>query len=441
MIFFFPISNIHLIPFFVVTTSKVFLYEPIFIPSIIMEELDNESLQNAQEQLAFIKNVINEIGPRIPGTPEERKCAYLIKDDFTKLTGVEAKKQKFTLSSHASIATIPLLGYGLFFATVLYFLSPIASAALILAILGFAVIQIFRYLGWMDHFFPKSFSRNVFAVLDPPEGEAKYTIIISGHMDSSWNWNLAMKNPRRMWLKIPYGIVSGALLLVLALLRIFDKFHILSWWQWYFDFAIIIFLPGYWFLSQFLSWDKSKASPGAMDNLSGISVARQVIKYYKQHPEKWPKGCRFVLMAFGAEEASLKGSQAYVKKYLKILQAQKHYVINPDGVGDWDAFHVIDGDTWLGVKYDEQLCQLAVEAMQDVGAKPANRSKNPVGGSDAASFAKVNIPAVTIIAQTVDATNYYHTVNDTAERLDLRALAKMTEVVKKLIEKIAKLNE
>ena len=76
-------------------------------------------------------------------------------------------------------------------------------------------------------------------------------------------------------------------------------------------------IPGSYWLSQFLTWDKEKASPGAMGNLSGTEIALAVTKYYKEHPEKMPKNTRLVVASFGAEESGLKGSLAYCKAHKK----------------------------------------------------------------------------------------------------------------------------
>jgi hypothetical protein len=59
-------------------------------------------------------------------------------------------------------------------------------------------------------------------------------------------------------------------------------------------------------------WD-SKVGPGADDNASGISVMLELAKYFKQ-TDSLPYNLKF--LAFGAEEAGMLGSQAYLNKHL-----------------------------------------------------------------------------------------------------------------------------
>lgn len=63
--------------------------------------------------------------------------------------------------------------------------------------------------------------------------------------------------------------------------------------------------------------NERNASRGAMDNATGCALSYEVIKYFKEHPDKLPKGCRIVDLNVGSEEAGLRGSMAFA-------QAHKH---------------------------------------------------------------------------------------------------------------------
>jgi hypothetical protein len=399
----------------------------------------NQLSPEVQEEISFIDTIIKQFGPRPPGSEAESRTADYLVQDFSQIGGKPAQTETFRFAPLASIASIPVLGYALLFVAVpLYFFAPIACMIWLLFLLFFAIMQIFRYTGVFDFLYPKATGKNVFTYQDPPTGDVKYTIFLTAHMDSSWNWNLAMKNPLRMWIKVPYGIISGVILLVLALVQELGNRGLISWWSPWFHLLLLPLLPGFYFLSRYLSWGRDGASPGALDNLSGIAVTRYIYHYLLTHQDHWPTGVRIGLVVFGAEEASLKGSTAfYQQHHLDLLQHT--WILNLDSIGDWDQFHVIDGDIWLGANYDNVVCDMAQKSMQEEGVLPADRIKNPVGGTDAASFAKrdPSIRVATLIAQNPIATDYYHTRNDLVDRLDPRALEKMYAVLLRLIGKIA----
>lgn len=387
------------------------------------------------EQLDFIKKVVNEIGPRLPTSPEEKEAAKLVGENFAKITGEDVITETFECSPRASIASIPLIGYLLLFVlTPLYIFFPLGAIIFGIFIFLDAILQIFRYTGWFDFLFRKGKSQNVYSVMEPESGRAEYTILIGGHIDSSWGWKLPLKNPMKMWVKVPYGIISGVIALVISTYRVISGNQVITWSNSWMLWVLIIFIPGWMYLANFMSWKKEKSSPGAMDNLSGLSVAMQVVKYLKEHPEERPKNCRIILMGFGSEEASLKGSLNFIEQHKD--EYEDLWALIVDGVSDDGHFYVINGDTWLGTDYDEEFCTLAQEAMNEVGVKPATKIKNPVGGSDSASFARNDVRTVTLVAQDPNPSTYYHTVNDLPDRLKSEVLEKMDNVVLTLIKKI-----
>lgn len=50
------------------------------------------------------------------------------------------------------------------------------------------VFGVFLYKPWFDMFFKQEISQNVYGELTPPDGKYDYTIVLSGHTDTSWNW-------------------------------------------------------------------------------------------------------------------------------------------------------------------------------------------------------------------------------------------------------------
>ena len=50
------------------------------------------------------------------------------------------------------------------------------------------VLSVFLYKPWFDMFFKQEISQNTYGELVPEDGKYDYTIILSGHTDTSWNW-------------------------------------------------------------------------------------------------------------------------------------------------------------------------------------------------------------------------------------------------------------
>jgi Zn-dependent M28 family amino/carboxypeptidase len=194
--------------------------------------------------------------------------------------------------------------------------------------------------------------------------------------------------------------------------------------------------PGIYFLAHYMTYDKKKASPGAMDNLSGIAVTSRLAKFFIENPDQAPQNVRILLAAFGSEEAGLRGSHAFIKKHRQDLLAGKVYVMNVDSVGDANDFVIVKNESWQGVKYDEAHLQLVEEAMKEVGVS-YKRYVLDAGGSDAAEFGKAGIlDATTIAAQDQTPKKNYHTYMDTLDNMDPEAMRLMNEVVKVLAAKI-----
>ncbi|UKI52188.1 MAG: M28 family peptidase [Clostridium sp.] len=173
-------------------------------------------------------------------------------------------------------------------------------------------------------------------------GKTDYTIVLSAHYDSSWNWNLAKKNPKTFIPKIVYGVVGLLSILVFGFVLQFaaggayahplwTNAATITAWKWYAYVGYIlpiVCIPGLYFITQFLSHDKTIASPGCMDNLTGIGLNQEIAKHFSAHPEDLPENCRLICAAMACEESGLRGSRAFVKHHkddgmLKLLSDQR----------------------------------------------------------------------------------------------------------------------
>ncbi len=149
-------------------------------------------------------------------------------------------------------------------------------------------------------------------------------------------------------------------------------------------------------------YDSVPQGPGANDNASGTAV---IIEAARANPR--PGLC---VVAFGAEEVGLFGSQSYVSEH---LPEGVRFVLNVDMAGR------LDGPIVVG---DDALTDAVLAAADAAGAGGVLRAGAfpPFASSDHVSFTAAGVPAVTLNSGD-DAE--IHTAQDTMERIDPAAVA------------------
>lgn len=393
----------------------------------------------AEEAMDVVKTIEAD-GARLPGSEEEKAACKKLVSEIDSRTGLKARTESFVYAPEASIGAINKLGWVAALLLIpYYFGAEIIAMVGYIAIMVFVVTQIVIYTGIWDFCFKKARSSNIITELPPSKGEAEYTVFLGAHYDSSWCWKLAAKNPNTAIVKTAYGIVGAIAMIGLSLVAILNRFGV-------FDEAEIVsivtyvvpvaFLPGFFFVSHFLTQDKTEASPGAMDNLSGIALNMMVMKYFKDHPEEKPEGMKLVNIGFAAEESGLKGSSAYVKAHKAEFDKDNMYVLNVDSISDPGYFAAVKSDPWQFTRFDRGMIEMIKESIAETGEK-VNEIVNPVGGCDSTPFCNAGIKTVTFAAQKPTISDYYHTYKDVSERLETEVFEKGFAVILNTVKKIA----
>ncbi|MDE6189971.1 MAG: Zn-dependent exopeptidase M28 [Clostridia bacterium] len=419
--------------------------------------MENTQYPKGQKIYDLVKEVVDVTGPRLPGSEEEKLGAKIVADQIKRELNATPVTEKFKTPRHACISAIPWLGWASFACFVLFYLSPIVSLIGTALLLFFALTHIFYYSHMLDFLFPKDESQNVYAVIPPKSGKAKYNVMLSAHMDSSWCWMHSLKNANTMIIKTAIGVVSVIILLVVSLVSVILEAkagHSISFMalQRIFanitgssksglDVALLVFyclplicLPGFSFLVGYMSYDKKIAAPGAMDNLSGVATAIEVAKHFAEEESEIAKDAQFIVLGTGAEESGLVGALAFVKAHKddKNLFNENTYAINLDSFRDMDHFNVVTKDSLQFVPFDKELIEISKQAIDNCGLQ-SHLIENPVGGSDSTAFAKFGFKTVTLNAQDPRPTDYYHTTKDGMDNLRIDTLEKSFEVVKEVI--------
>ena len=433
-----------------------------------------ESKKYADEAYEIIQHAEKEIGPRLPGSDGEKRFADYMAGKLREI-GINPVKEEFAVSPRASIGGIPYAGYaGIILCVASYFARHIPSLWFAMAGFGLLVIiwliaSVFLYHTCFDMFFKREISQNVYGELTPPDGNYDYTIILSGHTDTSWCWrhsehsfkhrNEPIKGIIATYGKVGFGAVCFFLMafysifmaIVYGAYTVFESewaYNILSAPGFNVFFNIMLFVPiicavGCCFVIMWADPDPRNASKGAMDNASGIALSYEVMKYFKENPDKMPPNCRIIDFNCGSEEAGLRGSMAFTEQHKGEPILDNAWNINIDSVADKDYFEVVIQDDWQFTRFDRDLEEMFKEtfAELEIESKTGGCIHNPVGGCDSTPMTKAGIKSVTFAAQNPILTYYYHTWRDTSDRFEPETVGTGFDVILGVIDKIARFQE
>lgn len=431
----------------------------------------DELKKYGDEAYEMVEYAAREIGPRLPGSNNEKKYHDYMSDKLKEL-GLNPVTESFVFAPHASIGGLPYAGWAgiigcvlTVLATILASLSAYAGLAMhfvctmyMICTWIWLVVSVFKYHTCFDWCFKHKVSHNTYAELLPEDGKYDYTIFLSGHTDTSWTLKLSVSQNKLGFvgvvLRLALGaiavaavtIVSVVMLILIMMLNYgtdtlsYDTlvntakaYYVIKQMVLYSSPIVIICA---FLLTMYNEKTEAIASPGAMDNATGVSIAYQVVKYYKENPDKMPKNCRIINCNIGAEESGLRGSIAFTRKHKNDGMLDNAYHINIDSVADEDHFEVIHGDSWLCPHFDKDLERMFKESMREAGIKNPGDIANPVGGCDSTPFQKSGVKSITFAAQNPVMSHYYHTYNDVPERFSAETVGLGLDVVLRVIDKI-----
>lgn len=178
------------------------------------------------------------------------------------------------------------------------------------------------------------------------------------------------------------------------------------------------------------------ASPGCMDNLTGIGLNQEIAKHFSAHPEDLPENCRLICAAMACEESGLRGSRAFVKHHkddgmLKIA-IRSTSTASPTKI------------TSRSFRATPRKCANSIWNSAICFTNPCRNSVLSKDGQNMESRRRLRqhpvLPrrckTITFAAQNPIATNYYHTSNDKSDRLKTSVFEGGIEAVYRTIKKI-----
>lgn len=432
-----------------------------------------EDIKKYADEAYDIVKAAENIGSRLPGSDGEKKYATYMGEKLKEI-GIEPTTEEFAVAPRSSIGGLSYAGWvGVILSVLVYVALGISSvwfgmAALAIATVFWLVASCFLYRTWFDMLFPQEISQNVYGELTPEDGNYDYTIILSGHTDTSWNWRHSehayrYKDKPIMGIITTYGKVGfGAVCfffiaaVAVAMAAIYSGYFFNAGWALsvihsasFQNFSIALhFIPvitaiGSMFVVMWGDPNPRVASKGAMDNATGCALSYEILKYYKENPDKMPKNCRIIDFNCGSEEAGLRGSKAFVREHKGEAILENAWNINIDSVADKEYFEVVIKDDWQFTRFDTDLEKMFKDTFNELGIESKSNGciHNPVGGCDSTPITKAGIKSVTFAAQNPMLTYYYHTFRDKADRFEPETVGTGFEVILSVIDKIAKFQE
>ncbi|MHA1150166.1 MAG: M20/M25/M40 family metallo-hydrolase [Promethearchaeota archaeon] len=186
-----------------------------------------DSDENSDYMYNTIKNIIDTVGPRAPGSEEERKAAELVKKELENFCD-SVEIEEFETYPRAFLGWIRLsLGFWLL-SFLVFLLSPIQPLVFSLICLGIGLFILFiiwkqflNYEEWTPKIFPykKAISQNVVGVIKP-SGEVKKRVTYGGHLDSAFRFNLIHYTRQGYAFFLIGGIVALLAFLILYVMQL-----------------------------------------------------------------------------------------------------------------------------------------------------------------------------------------------------------------------------
>lgn len=436
--------------------------------------MKEENRRYAEEAFEIVEHAAKKIGSRLPGSDGEKEYAAYMGDKLRSI-GIEPVREEFAISPRASIGGIPYAGYlGLIMSALVYVALHLSAVWYGMALASvvcwvWLILSVFLYKTWFDMFFKQEISQNTYGELLPPDGKYDYTIILSGHTDTSWCWRHSAHASKfkktkpalglvATFAKVGFGVICFLFLTAVSIAMTVISSGVYFGEVWALKIAnsasfanflfAMHFLPvvtaiGCMFVVMWADPNPRNASRGAMDNATGCALSFAVTKYFHDHPEKMPKNCRIIDFNCGSEEAGLRGSIAFTREHKGEPILENTWNINIDSVADKDFFEVVIKDDWQFCRFDTDLEKMFKDTFNELGivSKTNGCIHNPVGGCDSTPMTKAGMKSVTFAAQDPTLTYYYHTWHDMPERFELETVGDGFDVILGVIDKIDKFQQ
>jgi len=392
--------------------------------------------RDVAETLQFTSDLIDEVGPRLAGTPACLQAAERIHDelasacDSTKIESFSFHREAFLSFTKvfffAYLSAIPALIFGGYW----YFPATLG----LLFGSAFALTEFLLYLTPFDRFFPKHCGYNVSGFIEPA-GEVKQQIVVSGHHDSAYVFNFFKKHQKLYAPRIIVGLIIYHLTLLLFLFRgLLEYLHIST--SGITNLAWILWGIGFPFVLQFYFFTSKEVSPGAGDNLIAVAVCLKLAQRFgsaKKSGHNLLQHTRLIFASFDAEESGLRGSSAYCRRNREALKSIPTYNFNLESIYNVNELSFLTKDINQYVRLSKTMVD---DCMDIAGHLGYHTDEGPItwggGATDAAEFARIGVHATSLLGMKnrfIRDGLSYHTMEDTVDKIDPAAVRASLEIL------------
>jgi hypothetical protein len=369
----------------------------------------------------FIKEVCEEIGPRLGTYEQEKKAGIRIKEILEKKVD-EIVLENFTCHPAAFLDFTKVAWLVVIAGTCIFWWVPVVSAIVYIYALTVYLFEQMFLKEYVDFLFPKRTGTNVIGKLKP-SGDAKQIVICSAHHDSAYEFPLFEKYREK------FGLLAyfTAATIILSALMAITKFSLdfLAKSSFISNILLLclpilcIIMTGYLNLKLHSNF----VILGAQDNLSGLAVVLALAQHFATHRLK---NIELWFISFSCEEC-MRGSKRFVEKHRVELKDSK--TINYDMVGKGEIC-VISKEPYFTATHSFELAKDFQNSNTHIPIKIAH-----FGGTDAASFSKKGLKAISLVGLTRHGyPETWHTLKDTPQVIEQDKLEKTLQVSIKFLD-------
>lgn len=399
--------------------------------------------ENVDYTVKEITNVIKKYGPRESGNENCYSAQKHIKkemDIFCDETNFESYKMApkaflhFTkLVSVAVILAVVVCAVLVFTGIITFFAAQCVVGGVVGVSLFITAMEFLLYKRFMDPFYKKVEGHNLVGVRKP-RGEVKRRIVISGHIDSAYEWRhiYYSKKVKLMGPLMGLAIGGGIISFIIALISIIANFvdmgafgDFMLDYSYYFHFVTAVGM-----ITLFLFVDFKTISPGANDNLTGTYAAVCALRMLDMAGIDF-ENTEVCAMITDGEEAGLRGCKQWAKDHCDeyMNSGVETAVLCVDTLTDLEYLNVYSRDMTGLVKHDEKFSKLVMDSAIEAGHNDLKFANVFFGSSDAAAFTQAGITATCLAAMDPAPADYYHNRRDSYDRLVPEAIKTGYEVI------------
>ena len=377
-----------------------------------MNEFDRDActrfvLDKAREICTF--------GQRPPGSAAEQRAQELVRDELAGFCDVPPVMEPFQVAQKAFMGQHRVCGVLMLLAAIGYWISPWCAAPF--SLLAFVVIiqEVLRYKLFIDPFFPKQTSFNVYGRV-APSGPLRRRVVLNGHPDGAYEWFFLYNYPKIFPVFVITSLVGmlAKIVIDLAFLIFSEGWHCGYTGTWYYvGLFQLVLLPSC--VIGILFSDFRHVSPGANDNLTGTLISLGIAKYLRAAGLRL-ENTELVVLITGSEEAGLRGAKAFAAAHPDFANDVETIFITLDTMRDLDHFAVYNRDLNGTVAHDPAVCKLVKNAGAACGRDLPYASVF-LGSSDATAFTQAGWRAVNVAAMDPAPADYYHNRRDTPDNM------------------------